>query len=65
MSYNSIRNEFSVTVENTTNQTLRRVRVEVDLSDGSSNAITAKLGPTTRTDLAADEKLNIALSAKG
>ena len=65
MSYNSSRNEFSGTVENTTNQTLRRVRVEVHLSGGSSNAITAELGPTTPTDLAAGEKLNITLSAQG
>ena len=65
MSYNSSRNEFSGTVENTTNQTLRRVRVEVHLSDGSSNAITAELGPTTPTDLAAGAKLNITLSARG
>ena len=64
MSYNSGRNEFSGTVENTTNQTLRRVRVEIHLSN-AANAITAELGPTTPTDLAAGAKLNITLSAQG
>ncbi len=64
MSYNSSRDEFSGTVENTTNQTLRRVRVEIHLSN-AANAITAELGPTTPTDLAAGAKLNITLSAQG
>ena len=45
-SYDSAANAFTGTVENTTNDTLRRVRLEVHLSNG------AKLGPTTPVDLA-------------
>ncbi len=55
---------FYGTVENTTEQVLRRVRVEVHLSDGS-NAIAAELGPTTPTELAPGSKLFINLSAAG
>ena len=58
------RNAFFGTVENTTNQILCRVRVEVHLSDGS-NAITAELGPTTPTNLAPGGQLRINLSAAG
>ena len=64
MSYSPSKDEFYGTVENTTNQTLRRVRVEVHLSD-AANAITAELGPTTPTDLAPGKKLLIALPAAG
>ncbi len=58
------RNAFYGTVENTTNQVLRRVRVEVHLSDGA-NAIAAELGPTTPTDLSPGARLFINLSAAG
>ena len=64
MVYSPSRDAFYGTVENTTNQTLRRVRVEVHLSD-AANAITAELGPTTPTDLAPGKKLLIALPAAG
>ena len=52
-------NAFYGTVENTTDRVLRRVRVEVHLSDGS------ELGPTTPTDLSPGSKLFINLSAAG
>ena len=55
---------FHGTVENTTNRTLRRVRVEVHLSD-EANAITAELGPTTPEDLAPGGTLPINLPAIG
>jgi hypothetical protein len=64
MWYIPSRNAFFGTVENTTNQILCRVRVEVHLSDGS-NAITAELGPTTPTNLAPGGQLRINLSAAG
>ena len=64
MCYIPSRNAFFGTVENTTNQILCRVRVEVHLSDGS-NAITAELGPTTPTNLAPGGQLRINLSAAG
>ena len=64
MCYIPSRNAFFGTVENTTNQILCRVRVEVHLSDGS-NAITAELGPTTTTNLAPGGQLRINLSAAG
>ena len=64
MWYIPSRNAFFGTVENTTNQILCRVRVEVHLSDGS-NAITAELGPTTPTNLAPGGQLLINLSAAG
>ena len=64
MCYIPSRNAFFGTVENTTNQILRRVRVEVHLSDGS-NAITAELGPTTPTNLPPGLRLFISLYAAG
>ena len=64
MSYSPSKDEFYGTVENTTNQTLRRVRVEIHLSD-AAKAITAELGPTTPTDLAPGGVLLITLSANG
>ena len=45
------------TVENTTKAVLTRVRVEIHLSNG------VELGPTTPTDLAAGESLDIVLDA--
>ena len=45
MVYNEQENSFNGTVENTTGETLRDVRVEVHLSNG------LELGPTTPADL--------------
>ena len=52
-------NSFVGTVENTTNQTLSKVRVEVHLSNG------IELGTTTPTDLTPGQKINVELSAAG
>ena len=57
--YDAATNAFVGTVENTTNQTVSRVRVEVHLSNG------IELGPTTPTDLAPGQKTNVELSATG
>ncbi len=46
LSYDAASNAFTGTVENTTNNVLTRVRIEVHLSNG------AELGPTTPIDLA-------------
>ena len=50
-------NVFSGTVENTTEGTLRRVRVEVHLSNG------IELGPTTPVDLAPGQTVEVRLPA--
>ena len=57
LSYDSASNAFIGNVENTTDTTLRRVRVEVHLSNG------IELGPTTPTDLAPGQSLDITLPA--
>ena len=57
LSYDSASNAFIGAVENTTDTTLRRVRVEVHLSNG------IELGPTTPTDLAPGQSLDITLPA--
>ena len=57
LSYDSAANAFTGTVENTTGATLRRVRVEVHLSNGT------ELGPTTPVDLAPGEMAAITLPA--
>ena len=57
MTYDAQNNSFNGTVENTTDKTLQRVRVEVHLSNGK------ELGPTTPADLAAGEKRDVKLSA--
>ena len=44
-------------MENTTNNVLRQVRIEVHLSNG------AELGPTTPVDLAPGEKVAVNLSS--
>ena len=49
---------FVGTVENTTEETLTRVRVEVHLSNG------VELGPTNTADMAPGEKRNVKLTAK-
>ena len=55
--YDAAANQFVGTVENTINAVLTRVRVEIHLSNG------VELGPTTPTDLAAGEVLDIVLDA--
>ncbi len=57
LSYDLGTNAFTGTVENTTKATLRKVRVEVHLSNG------IKLGPTTPVDLAPSQVVAITLPA--
>jgi hypothetical protein len=57
LAYDQANNTFVGTVQNTTNSTLTRVRVEIHLSNGT------ELGPTTPTDLAPGEILQINLPA--
>jgi hypothetical protein len=55
--YDAQSNSFAGTVENTTETTLERVRVEVHLSNGK------ELGPTTPADLGPGEKREVRLQA--
>ena len=55
LSYDASSNSFTGTVENTTNNVLTRVRIEVHLSNGTD------LGPTTPIDLAPDEVATVTL----
>ena len=57
LNYDAPSNSFKGTVENTTNSILDRVRVEVHLSNGT------ELGPTTPTDMAPREVIEINLPA--
>lgn len=57
LAYDAQSNSFRGTVENTTNETLERVRVEVHLSNGK------ELGPTTPADLGPGQKREIKLTA--
>ena len=57
MSYDPAANAFVGSVANTTDATLTRVRIEVHLSNG------IELGPTTPTDLAPGEILDVVLPA--
>ena len=57
--YDAKTNAFVGTVENTTNQALSKVRVEVHLSNG------IELGPTPPTDLLPGQQINVELSAAG
>lgn len=57
LTYNAENNSFEGTVENTTNETLKQVRVEVHLSNGK------ELGPTRPVDLAPGEKTEVQLIA--
>ena len=57
LTYDSAANAFTGTVENTTDTTLTRVRVEVHLSNG------IELGPTSPVDLAPGQKHDIDLPA--
>ena len=59
LNYDPNTSAFVGTVENTTNQTLSQVRVEVHLSNGT------ELGPTTPKDLAPGEKMDVILDATG
>ncbi|MXW59200.1 MAG: hypothetical protein F4124_00595 [Acidimicrobiia bacterium] len=55
LAFDPAANAFVGTAENTTNQTLTRVRVEVHLSNGT------ELGPTTPTDLPPGQSLRLTL----
>lgn len=57
LGYDAASNRFIGTVENTTSAMLARVRVEVHLSNG------VELGPSTATDLAPGQVLDIVLDA--
>ena len=57
LAYDAQSNAFNGTVENTTNETLNQVRVEVHLSNGK------ELGPTLAADLAPGEKRDVQLIA--
>ena len=57
LAYDAQTNSFKGTVENTTNETLKQVRVEVHLSNGK------ELGPTPAADLAPGEKREVQLIA--
>ena len=57
LSYDLATNAFTGTVENTTKATLRKVRVEVHLSNGIT------LGPTTPVDLAPGQVVAITIPA--
>ena len=57
LSYDADANAFTGTVENTTDATLKLVRVEVHLSNGT------ELGPTTPVDLAPGQVADITLPA--
>ena len=59
LSYDAAAKAFTGTVENTTDATLKRARVEVHLSNG------VELGPTTPQDLAPGEKIAVRLDAAG
>ena len=57
LTYDAQNNAFKGTVENTTNETLKQVRVEVHLSNGK------ELGPTPAADLAPGQKRDVQLIA--
>ena len=57
LSYDAASNSFKGTVENTTNNVLTRVRIEVHLSNGT------ELGPTAPVDVAPGQVLTIDLPA--
>ena len=58
LAYSAEANIFAGTVTNTTDEVLKRVRVEVHLSNGR------ELGPTTPTDLAPGQALPVKLVAE-
>ncbi len=57
LSYDAAANAFTGTVENTTDRVLIRARVEIHLSNGT------ELGPTTPTDLAPGQVLQVRLAS--
>ena len=57
LNYDAESNSFKGTVENTTDETLKQVRVEVHLSNGK------ELGPTPSADLAPGAKKDVQLTA--
>ena len=57
MTYDAQDNSFKGTVENTTDETLKQVRVEVHLSNGT------ELGPTVPVDLGPGAKIRVELAA--
>jgi hypothetical protein len=57
LTYDAQSNSFNGFVENTTENTLKQVRVEVHLSNG------VELGPTTPTDLNPGESIDVSLTA--
>ena len=59
LSFDNKSSSFFGTVENVTEKTISRVRVEVHLSNGN------ELGPTEPIDLAPGKKVDVGLSAEG
>ncbi len=59
LAYDAKTNAFVGAVENTTNQILSKGRVEAYLSNGID------LGPTTPTNLAPGQKVNVEINAAG
>jgi len=59
LSFDSESSSFIGTVENVTEKTVSKVRVEVHLSNGT------ELGPTNPIDLAPGKKVDVGLSAEG
>jgi hypothetical protein len=59
LAYDSESSSFMGTVENVTEKTVFRVRIEVHLSNG------IELGPTNPIDLAPGKKISVGLSAEG
>jgi len=59
LSFDNESSSFIGTVENITEKTLSRVRIEVHLSNGT------ELGPTEPIDLAPGKKVDVELSAEG
>ena len=57
LAYDAQSNSFNGTVKNTTDKILKRVRVEVHLSNGK------ELGPTTPADLCTGEERKVKLAA--
>lgn len=58
LAYDADSNSFNGTIENTTDEVLERVRVEVHLSNGR------EIGPTTPADLEPGEKREVSLTAE-
>jgi len=59
LAFHNASSSFIGSVENVTDKTIKKVRVEVHLSTG------VELGPTERMDLAPGEKAGVKLEAKG